>query len=109
MPKRILSVLIALIFLILTVNAVNADEPGYLQIKGPPNVRIFLDGTFKGITSSDIGGIIFSGVPIGAHKIMAEMEGFNPINLSVDIKAGKVAVREIGTFTPEIKIEQVGI
>jgi len=99
--------LVALMALILTVSA-QAAENGYIQVKSQSGVTVFLDGTMKGVTSDDVGGLIISEVPAGRHDIKAIREGYRPKTDTIVVESGKVAVFEIGTFTPKINVTQSG-
>ncbi|MCX7050017.1 MAG: formylglycine-generating enzyme family protein [Candidatus Sumerlaeota bacterium] len=66
------------------------QEAGCLQIACPPNVKIFLDGKFAGVSSAEENGLLVSDVPPGVHHITMEKEGCEVIKASARIQAGAV-------------------
>ncbi|MFM8469570.1 MAG: hypothetical protein ACKODH_06315, partial [Limisphaerales bacterium] len=57
------------LLLLFLANSALAQGTGYIQITCEPGVQVFLDGTFKGVTSKDLGGYVLSGVPAGLHLV----------------------------------------
>ncbi len=79
---------------------------GYVQISCEPGVQVFLDASFKGVTSSDQGGLVLMGVPEGKHQIKVLKEGFQPQEEAVRVEAGKVFEYRVQPFSPKAKIVQ---
>ena len=83
-------------------------ETGYIQIKAPPGIMIFLDGNLKGKTTSEQGGLILQDVPTGTREIKALKAGSNPKTYRINVKAGDIAVWDAGVFAPKIMVEESG-
>ena len=81
---------------------------GYIQVKCEAGVKVFLDGTFKGIATSDVGGLIIQDVSEGIHEIRTVRDGFMPQSKSFMIDAGQVFVYNVEPFTPAIEIKESG-
>ena len=77
--------------------AISADK-GFIQVKAPAGISIFLDGDFKGKTSSDFGGIILEDVSPGSHAIKAVKSGFTPKQATLSVRANSVVSWEVGSF-----------
>ena len=84
-------------------------ETGYIQIKAPSGIMIFLDGNLKGKTSSEQGGLILQDVPAGTREIKALKAGSNPKIYRINVKAGDIAVWDAGVFAPKIMVEESGV
>lgn len=89
-----------------TLPVLSADS--YIQVDAEPGIQIFLDSEFKGVTNSEVRGLIISGVPSGSHRIRAVRQGFAAREESISVDAGKVFRWKIDKLTPEIKIKQEG-
>jgi len=85
-----------------------AAEPGHVQVKCEPGVRILLDGDFQGAGTADLGGVVIENVAAGRHTIRAVKEGFEPQDHTVDVVPKKVAVWEARSFVPKTKIKESG-
>ena len=95
------------LFAFLCVSALSA-QTGYIQIKAPPGIMIFLDGNLKGKTTSEQGGLILQDVPAGSHEIKALKAGSNPKTYRIYVQAGDIAVWDAGVFAPKIMVEESG-
>jgi len=105
MKKLIFPLFPALVFF--TTSAIAADT-GYIQVKAPPGITIFLDGNFKGKTTAGLGGIILEDVPAGRHVIKAVKSGFTPKQATLRVNADAVVSWTVGSFTPMIKVRETG-
>ncbi len=105
--KCLLPIAVLMIFAGNTFMAQEAKT--YLQIKGDPDIAIFLDDEFKGLTSSDVGGLLIQNVIPGVRSIKALKKGFQPQIDSVSITANEVTTFTLKPFIPKIEIEQKGI
>ena len=85
-----------------------ASEPAYIQVKSPPGVRIFVDGTLKGVTARDVGGLIIEGLAPGRHTVRAQKEGFQPQVGTVVLTPGQVLEYVVKPFKQAIRISQEG-
>jgi formylglycine-generating enzyme required for sulfatase activity len=106
-PLRILPLLLSLAFFASLCPA-QQKATGYIQVTCEPGIKIFLDGTFKGVTNADVGGLILEGVPAGTHQLRMVKEGFNPSEAAVKVEAGKVFEFKVSPFVPKLKITQRG-
>ncbi len=86
---------------------VAAQEVGYIQVKCPPGVRVFLDGTFAGTTQPDI-GLVLENVPVGSHRVKATRDGYAPWERDVTLRKGQVLVVEVDTLRRAVVVEQSG-
>jgi hypothetical protein len=69
-----------ILLLILFHNSSYAQKEGYIQVKCEPDIQIFLDNDFKGISNKDVGGLIIQNVSIGKHTVKLIKTGFEPVN-----------------------------
>lgn len=83
-------------------------QKSHLQIIAEPGIKIFLNGNFKDITSSDLGGLIISNLTPGTYKIKAVKENFQPQEETIILKAGEVKEYKVKPFTPSISISETG-
>ena len=63
--------LVTTLFSLFLISSTLSAATGYIQIKAPPGIMIFLDGNLKGKTTSEQGGLILQDVPAGSHEIKA--------------------------------------
>ena len=80
-----------------------------IQIVSEPDISIFLNGEFKGKTTSEMGGMIIENIVAGEYKIKAVKEGFVPQEKLISLKRGEVLKYYVSpSFLPSIKISQNG-
>ena len=79
-----------------------------IQVPCEPGVKVFLDGTFKGVSNADDGGLILSGVSPGTHSIKAVREGFAPQEDRLSVKEGDMKVYTLQRFVPGVQVSQEG-
>lgn len=80
----------------------------YIQIVSEPDVKVFVDGKFKGITNVDLGGFIVEGLQAGNYSIKLVKDDFIPQVGNVKVNYGDVFVYNAKTFAPKISIAQTG-
>ena len=80
----------------------------YIQVMCEPGVKIFLDGTLKGVLNTDDGGLIIDQVVPGTHAIKAVRAGFAPQEDQLPVKNGEVKVYQRRRFVPEVQVSQEG-
>jgi len=97
-----------LLFVTLCSPCLVAQETGHLQIKSSSGIQIFVDGTFCGTTTAEIGGLLVTPIQAGKHTIKAIRKGYLPQEVSVDIEAGAVFVCILKDFVPKIEVSQEG-
>lgn len=81
---------------------------GYIQVDCEPDVIVFMDGEFRGITKADFNGLIIQDVPVGKHKLRAVKEGFASQEADVFVDGGKVLKFKLQKFVPKVKITEEG-
>ena len=84
------------------------SQNAFIQVEAEPGISIFLDNTFKGKTSSEIGGLIIENVSGGVHSIKVLKEGFNPQEERITVRAGEVYTYRVRPFVPKLKITESG-
>jgi len=105
MKKRVFGTIIGVVTL--TVSAL-AGETGFIQVKCGPGVQIFLDKNLKGVTNTDVGGLIIQNVKPGEHELKAVKPGFHPQVDTVTVAADQVVAFEVKPFVPKVNITQEG-
>ena len=101
--------LIWLAFLILGLSSVSTySQNAYIQVISEPNVKVFIDNQFNGITNTEINGLIVENITPGKHTIKLIKEGFNPQQEIISLEANEVLSFRVQPFTPKIKISQRG-
>jgi len=73
---------------------------GDIQVSCSPGHSIFLDDKFKGISSADQDGLFLAKVPVGAHTIRVEKDGFLPKNIRIEVSDYPIEVR-VGNLSPQ--------
>jgi hypothetical protein len=73
---------------------------GDIQVACEPGLRVYLDGTFVGTSSSKEDGLFLADVPGGAHVIRVEKDGFVPQSFRVEVETLPIEVKVKG-FSPE--------
>lgn len=102
-------VLFAFIFsFIIPVEALAQEQPAYIQIKCPPGIKFYLDGTYKGISTSELGGFFITDVSPGTHSLRAEKDGYVSQTDKVFLVSGQVLVYNLKPFTQEVTVKQYG-
>lgn len=101
--KKVLTILFFII-----CSSILYSQSSYIQVISKSGVSVFLDDTFKGKTSVDMGGLIIEDVSSGSHTLKFVKEGFNPQEERINIKSGEVFSYRVKDFIPKIKISQKG-
>ena len=96
------------LFSIVVPRAATAQDAGYVQIQCQAGVQIFFDGQLKGVTNSDVGGLILQDVPAGEHEVKAVKEGYQPVVQKIRLEPGKVLLLKFEDFRPKMQIEERG-
>ena len=66
------------------------SQNSYIQLVCEPNVSVSVDGTEKGLTTKEVGGIILEGLTPGQHKLSLSKKGFIAQSGTVRLKDGEV-------------------
>jgi len=95
-----------LVFLILTVTPVFSYQNGIEVKTTSPNVNVYLDGKFVGITESAFGMNVLriEDIKPGSHRIRCEAKGFDSFNKSVTVTATDVLPLEVRFTETRVKI-----
>jgi hypothetical protein len=95
------------LFFVCSINLLSQNS--HIQVMSESGISVFLDGQFKGTTSSEYGGIIIQNIPSGQHIIKVVKEGYLPQEETISIKAGEVFTYRVNKeFLPSIKISEKG-
>lgn len=98
---------LAVVFIMLGWSAALA-QPGYIQINSAPGISIYLNGQYKGLTSTSLGGYLISNVPPGNHRVRAEKEGAPAYEVELTVRAGEVTTHEIVDIMKGATVEAPG-
>ncbi len=71
----------------------------YIQVSGEPNLTVFLDGEMKGVTNTELGGLIIEGVAPGNHLIKVVKKDFVPFEETIVVKSGEVLLYKVKPFS----------
>ena len=96
--KRALILLPVFFLFFLSISFAEEDSFGQVQIKCEAGVEIFLDGIFKGTTTSTLGGFMIKRASVGKHSVKAAKKGYAPKVQEAIVKSGKVTVIEFSGF-----------
>lgn len=104
--KQIMKSILTFLLLALTVSLM--AQNAYIEVKAEPGISVFMDGLFKGKTSSDIGGLIIENISPSSHAIKVLKDGFNPQEERISVKTGEVYTYNVRPFIPKLKITETG-
>jgi len=85
-----------------------SQQYGFIQIKSEPNIEIYLDDEFKGVTDRKYDGLILENINIGYHIIEARKEGYTPQKAEINIESNQVFLFQVNPFIPKIEIKEEG-
>lgn len=98
----------AILILLLAFTYTAISQNSYIQLVCEPHVSVSLDGTEKGVTTKEVGGIILEGLTPGTHKVSLKKKGFIEQLGMVNLKDGEVYTYYSSPFIPKVSIAQVG-
>jgi hypothetical protein len=107
--RQLFPIVLVFLFDAVVHSSVCCQTSGYIQVKSPPGVQIFLDGDFKGNTTQELGGLILQGVPTGHHTIKAAKAGFTSQQASFLLKRDEVFLFTVRPFAPNVEIREEGV
>ena len=87
-----------ILILLIPVFIFAADE--MIKIKGDPEVKIYLDRNFAGVTKKHLDVLLIKDVSVGPHFLIAVKDGFQPQVKQVNIEEGKEFIWELDDFVP---------
>jgi len=94
---------------LLIISARGLSQVSHLQVVSESGIAVFLDGKFKGTTSTEYGGLIIQNISSGQHTIKVVKEGYLPREESISVKAGEVFTYQVDkNFVPAIQITEQG-
>ena len=96
--------------LVLSVISVklSAQQDCYIQVKAEPNIKVFLNDEFKGITNLEYSGLIIEKLKAGTYKIRIVKDGYSPQTETIILNPGEVKIYQVKPFVPQYKITQSG-
>jgi len=84
------------------------SQTASIQIKSEPEISVYLDGEFKGVTSEKYEGLILKNVPAGQRKLKFVNAKFASQEETITIQSGQVLLYKVKPFVPKISISQEG-
>jgi len=100
---------ISLSFILLIFFTLRAfSQESFIQVIAEPGITVYVDGTFKGLTNQDQGGLVIGGLSRGHYNVKVVKEGFQPQEEVITLKKGEVKQYRVNPFNPEIEILQSG-
>jgi formylglycine-generating enzyme required for sulfatase activity len=85
-----------------------AQDTGFIQVQCEPGIQIFLDGTLKGLSNRDQGGLVLEAVPVGERMVKAVKPGFTPQERRIRVAKGEIVVVKFEALRPRPTVEQSG-
>jgi hypothetical protein len=96
-------------FLLFLISAkLSAQQDCYIQVKAEPNISVFLNEEFKGITNEEYSGLIIQKLKAGTYYIKVVKDGYEPQAEPVVLKTGEVKIYQVKPFIPKYRITQSG-
>ncbi|WP_285008596.1 PEGA domain-containing protein [Pedobacter faecalis] len=89
--------LLILLFSVIGLNTVFAQN-SYIQVNGEPNLSVYLNNEFKGITTAEFNGYIIENVSAGTHRIKIVKKGYAPFEENISVKAKEVFAYKVKPF-----------
>lgn len=86
------------LFFVMSVAA--ASFAADIQVSCPPDLRIYLDDKFMGISDTMQDGLYLMDIRKGTHIIRVEKDGFIPQNIEIEISDFPIEVR-VGKLVPD--------
>ena len=102
--KSIISLLVLSVISI----KLSAQQDCYIQVKAEPNIKVFLNDEFKGITNLEYSGLIIEKLKAGTYKIRIVKDGYSPQTETIILNPGEVKIYQVKPFVPQYKITQSG-
>ena len=101
------TIAIGFLFFILYAGTLLAAMGGDVQITCEPDVRIWVDEVFKGVTTVDDNGLYVENLGPGIRKIKAAKSGYKIEERSVEVLRGKTIEVRFHFTTPAMKVEDL--
>ena len=87
------------IILFFVMSAAAVSFGGDIQVSCSAGLRIYLDDKLMGTANAMEDGLFLANVPVGAHTIRVEKDGFLPKNIRIEVSDRPVEVR-VGNLSP---------
>ncbi len=94
------------ILLIFVITFGYSSETSTIQVVSESGIAIFLDGIYKGVTTSEMGGIILHQLPSGMHTIKAAKKGFAPQEMKLTLKPEEIYTHTVQPFVMKITVTE---
>lgn len=101
------SVILCSLIIVLSTNLC-AQQDSYIQVKAEPNIKVYLNDEFKGVTSEELTGLIIEKLKAGTYQIRVDKEGFTSQSESIILNSGEVKIYQVKPFVPQYRITQSG-
>jgi hypothetical protein len=105
--KKRLTYILGIFFILSLPLAAFGGGGGDIQITCEPDVRIWVNDTFKGKTTSTDSGMFIESIRPGSYRIKAVKSGFEPVIQEVHVASGETVEVKIILKTPAMKIENL--
>ena len=77
-------------------------QTAYIEVKGEPNLSVYLNSKFKGKTTTEFNGLIIENVVSGKNLIKIVKEGYTPFEETITVKPGEVLAYKVKPFTKHV-------
>jgi hypothetical protein len=91
--------LIAIIIVFFSVANILIAQQAHLQIESEPDIAVYINNQFKGITSQPLNGLIISGLKPGKTKVLLKKDGFEDKVEEIILEAEKVYLLKVKFLT----------
>lgn len=81
---------------------------GYIQIRAEPEVHVYLDDVYVGVTSADFGGLVLMDVSTGRRHLRFEREGYVSQSSTIAVASGRVALHDVAAMVRQPQVTQMG-
>lgn len=88
-----------LISLLLITSSITFGQNAYIEVKGEPDLSVYLNGKYKGKTTAEFNGLIIENVTSGQNLIKIEKEGYTAFEETITVKSGEVLAYKVKPFT----------
>ncbi len=85
-------------FALLMLNSTILLGQSYIEVKGEPDLSVYLNSKFIGKTTADLGGLIIENVTPGKNLIKIVKEGFTPFEETITVKPDEVLAYIVKPF-----------
>ena len=72
-----------------------------------PGVNVVLEGTTRGVVTSENGRYLLTGVPVGSHTVQAISIGYETAGQAIVVTADQVVVADLQLSTQAVKLQEI--